>query len=134
MRLINTHKFIQEGRIHFEEFYDDEIPSYAILSHTWERNQEITYQNCNSDESKSKSGFVKIRKTCELAIMYGFGFSWVDTCCIDKSSSAELTEAINSMFKWYQRAGICFAYLSDLKSGGSLHECRWFTRGWTLQN
>lgn len=133
MRLINALKFFQERRIHFEEFYDSEIPDYAILSHTWERNQEVTYQDCNSDESKAKSGFVKIRKTCELAAQCGFDYVWVDTCCIDKSSSAELTEAINSMFKWYQRAGICFAYLSDLGDGGSLSECRWFTRGWTLQ-
>lgn len=133
MRLINTLKFIQERRIHFEEFYDSEIPDYAILSHTWERNQEVTYEDCNSDESKAKSGFIKICETCDLAVHHSFNYVWVDTCCIDKSSSAELSEAINSMFKWYQRAGICFAYLSDLEDVDRLKDCRWFTRGWTLQ-
>jgi hypothetical protein len=66
-------------------------------------------------------------------------YAWIDTCCIDKSSSAELTEAINSMFNWYKESAICFAFLSDLPvSRGEVLEnelrlCRWFTRGWTLQ-
>ncbi|KAL5905981.1 hypothetical protein ACKVV1_010394 [Pyricularia oryzae] len=29
-------------------------------------------------------------------------YVWVDICCIDKTSSAELSEAINSMFRWYE--------------------------------
>ena len=59
----------------------------------------------------------------------------VDTCCIDKSSSAELTESINSMYRWYQEAAICYAYLFDVQSGdmSSLSRSAWLTRGWTLQ-
>ena len=65
---------------------------------------------------------------------------WIDTCCIDRSSSTELSEAINSMFGWYSRAEECYAFLSDVRcsieseivpetfSGSS-----WFLRGWTLQ-
>jgi hypothetical protein len=54
------------------------------------------------------------------------------------SSSAELSEAINSMFRWYREAEICFAYLEDvpselLISEWSTAEIRWFSRGWTLQ-
>lgn len=72
-------------------------------------------------------------------------YTWVDTCCIDKSSSAELSEAINSMFKWYRHAGICYAYLDDIEpenvknkdrnglKKSYLGQARWFTRGWTLQ-
>lgn len=73
----------------------------------------------------------------KLAADAGIRYAWVDTCCIDKSSSAELTEAINSMYRWYQRSAICYAYLSDLSPSDSLNialpSCRWFTRGWTLQ-
>lgn len=64
---------------------------------------------------------------------------WIDTCCIDKSSSAELSEAINSMFRWYQDARICYVYLPDVRNKTeSSHETsfkksRWSTRGWTLQ-
>lgn len=57
----------------------------------------------------------------------------IDSCCIDKSSSAELTEAINSMFKWYREAGLCIVYLSDYDGRdpeATLGKCRWFTRGW----
>lgn len=64
----------------------------------------------------SKRGYAKITETCRLAINHGLEFAWVDTCCIDKTSSAELTESINSMFRWYQKAAICFVYLIDLDS------------------
>ena len=134
MRLINARKMYHQRYISFEEFYDDyKIPKYAILSHTWEQNQEVSYQNCNSVESRLKSGYHKIRTTCRLALEEQLEYVWIDTCCIDKTSSAELTEAINSMFKWYQQADSCYAYLSDFEYGGRLSACRWFTRGWTLQ-
>lgn len=75
--------------------------------------------------------------TCKLAAADGLAYAWVDTCCIDKSSSAEPTEAINSMFQWYNHAAICYVYLSDLKSSAdvstALKNCRWFKRGWILQ-
>lgn len=66
---------------------------------------------------------------------------WIDSCCIDKTSSAELSEAINSMFKWYQKAQVCYAYLSDVASArqnpsdrySDFRLTKWFTRGWTLQ-
>jgi hypothetical protein len=85
-----------------------------------------------------KSGFKKITAACEQAKKDGYSYLWVDTNCIDKSSSAELTEAINSMFAWYNQASICYAYLSDVKTFKSLlyfdefRQSRWFKRGWTL--
>ncbi|SPJ88892.1 related to beta transducin-like protein [Fusarium torulosum] len=132
MRLIKAQTFIQTRRISFAEFYGD-IPQYAILSHTWDGHQEVIFQECNLESSKSKTGYGKIRKTCELALSDGIDYVWVDTCCIDKSSSAELTEAINSMFLWYQKASVCYVYLVDKFEGSPLGDCRWFTRGWTLQ-
>lgn len=84
-----------------------------------------------------KKGYPKIRETCRLAQENSFQYAWIDTCCIDKTSSAELTEAINSMFMWYQRSSMCIVYLSDLCGLASLDAelcvCRWFKRGWTLQ-
>jgi hypothetical protein len=132
MRLIVARKFVETQRISFVEFYG-ERPKYAILSHTWESQQEVTYQDSNLESSKSKTGYQKIRKTCELALSDGLDYVWIDTCCIDKSSSAELTEAINSMFLWYQEASVCYVYLADKFKGSRLRDCRWFTRGWTLQ-
>ncbi|KAH8734173.1 heterokaryon incompatibility protein-domain-containing protein [Ilyonectria robusta] len=133
MRLICARTVVQDGTISFEEFYSNITPNYAILSHTWSHLQEVTYAECNSSSSKSKLGHYKIHNACILALRDGIEYVWVDTCCIDKSSSAELTEAINSMFAWYQNATICFVYLSDLADIGSLESCRWFRRGWTLQ-
>jgi hypothetical protein len=87
-------------------------------------------------------GYAKIQNTCAQALRDGFEYAWIDTCCIDKSSSAELSEAINSMYKWYKNARICYAYLSDIimpddfrDSLFSASVCisKWFTRGWTLQ-
>ncbi|KAI0644529.1 heterokaryon incompatibility protein-domain-containing protein [Trametes meyenii] len=83
---------------------------------------------------------LKVRDFCVYAREQGYDWAWVDSCCIDKSSSAELSEAVNSMYEWYERAAICYAYLADV--GGDddpWAECsqfrvsRWWTRGWTLQ-
>ncbi|TVY29236.1 Vegetative incompatibility protein HET-E-1 [Lachnellula hyalina] len=119
-----------------EEFSGSEIPKYAILSHTWEE-EEVTFQEIHRRSALSKKGYAKIKETCIRAHRHGLHYAWIDTCCIDKRSSTELAESINSMFQWYQNAAICYVYLSDLPSGAhaedGLAECRWFTRGWTLQ-
>src|SRR5215469_15265104 len=96
---------------------DPDTPKYAILSHTWE-DGEITYQDYTQPNKscETKKGFNKIRHTCMEAQRNGIGYAWVDTCCIDKTSSTELTEAINSMYYWYSQAAVCYVYLSDLDS------------------
>ncbi|KAI1352208.1 HET-domain-containing protein [Xylaria sp. FL0043] len=122
-----------------EEFTRLKIPEYAILSHTWEAGQEVTFQEYSREpRSSAKRGYWKIEQTCQQAICDGLDYVWVDTCCIDKSSSAELSEAINSMFNWYQRASVCYVYFVDLchpvgPDDLILQHCRWFTRAWTLQ-
>jgi hypothetical protein len=123
------------------EFHGDEIPAYAILSHVW-REGEVTYQDMQASRSQAakKAGFSKISQTCRKALRESLEYAWVDTCCIDKSSSAELTEAINSMFRWYQEAKTCYVYLADVPARENTEvferafaSSRWFTRGWTLQ-
>ncbi|KAI3320995.1 HET-domain-containing protein [Xylariaceae sp. AK1471] len=121
-----------------EEFLGPEDVVYAILSHTWKKHEEVQYSEFTSGLSGAvgKGGFVKIMKACQLALSDGCNYAWVDTCCIDKSSSAELSEAINSMFLWYSKATICYAYLDDFddsNAGVGMSKSRWFTRGWTLQ-
>ncbi|KAK8093635.1 hypothetical protein PG997_000320 [Apiospora hydei] len=126
----------------FIPYSPSETP-YAILSHTWEEG-EVTFQEMmaiNGDSKHpfaQKAGFKKIFKTCEKAKAHSIKHVWVDTCCIDKTSSAELSESINSMYRWYQTADVCFVYLSDFHGSladdpGTLESCRWFTRGWCLQ-
>ncbi|KAH8725395.1 heterokaryon incompatibility protein-domain-containing protein [Phaeosphaeriaceae sp. PMI808] len=130
MRLINA----KTGLL--EEFLGEKIPQYAILSHTW-GDEEVTYQDYQRGAQKAKKGYKKIRNTCQLATKENIPYAWVDTCCIDKTSSAELSEAINSMYRYYERSKICYAFLSDLSGEADLSEalgqCRWFTRGFTLQ-
>ncbi|GKT42661.1 vegetative incompatibility protein HET-E-1 [Colletotrichum spaethianum] len=130
MRLINT------NTLDFEEYIGRNTPPYAILSHTWEED-EVSFQKMKQESRAGMKGFKKIQNICSLAKKGKIEYAWVDTCCIDKSSSAELTEAINSMFKWYERATICYVWLSDLTASADLDtdlkKCRWFTRGWTLQ-
>lgn len=137
-----------------ESFAGYSVPSYAILSHTWGE-EEVILQDLNTDPNvESKKGYAKIKYACDQAIRDGLDYCWVDTCCIDKTSSAELSEAINSMFLWYQNARVCYAYLSDVTGGWEwlrstkrvpkidldettglayLAASRWFMRGWTLQ-
>ncbi|KAG8158230.1 hypothetical protein KVR01_011991 [Diaporthe batatas] len=107
---------------------------YAILSHTWE-NDEILFDDMVTPghQWKVKEGAKKVLGSCQLAKSQGYQYIWIDTCCIDKTSSAELSEAINSMFKWYMEAAVCYVYLTDVSDDGSIMGCRWFDRGWTLQ-
>ncbi len=121
---------------------DDEIPPFAILSHSWGE-EEISFQDWRDTptaELSLRKGYLKIRYCCEQALRDGLEWVWVDTCCIDKTSSAELSESINSMFRWYSNSKICYAYLSDVSRNDSqsmfdseFSKSRWFTRGWTLQ-
>jgi hypothetical protein len=136
-----------DGCFKLESFSKDKIPPYAILSHTWGggEDDEVTYKDIIDRTGSNKPGFQKLMFCVNQAKADGLDHFWVDTCCIDKASSAELTEAINSMFGWYQRSQICYAYLSDFTldlASVSLQqalvevhfrECRWFTRGWCLQ-
>ncbi|KAI8714887.1 HET domain-containing protein [Fusarium sp. LHS14.1] len=122
-----------------KEFPDETRMSYAILSHRWE-DDEVLFQDITQGTAPLKKGWQKVEKFCRIAQKEGFRYVWIDTCCIDKSSSAELSEAINSMYRWYQNADTCFAYLNDcsyeaVHQPGStkLENSKWFTRGWTLQ-
>jgi len=133
---------INAATLALEFFLPEQAPPYAILSHTWSDGEVslAEFQRLD-DQTRAKPGFSKIQKTCDLARAEDIAHVWVDTCCIDKTSSAELSEAINSMYSYYRRARVCFAYLNDLDSNTSWQQlkfCRtpppkWFSRGWTLQ-
>ncbi|XTI93092.1 HET-domain-containing protein [Cenococcum geophilum] len=131
-----------------KDFVGDDIPRYAILSHTWGADtEEVTFEDLMDGTGAGKPGYNKIQFCGEQARRDGLQYFWVDTCCIDKSNSTELSEAINSMFRWYRNAAKCYVYLSDVsrhafdandKSNqlpweSAFRKSRWFTRGWTLQ-
>ncbi|RBR21877.1 uncharacterized protein FIESC28_04720 [Fusarium coffeatum] len=138
MRLINVES------LELESFVGDlgrGLPTYAILSHVW-TNEEVSYQQMTGllPLSENSKGYWKIIDFCAKARNEGFDYAWIDTCCIDKTSSAELSEAINSMFQWYRDSAACYVYLEDVRStenpvsqDSAFRRSRWFTRGWTLQ-
>ncbi|KAK2760219.1 hypothetical protein FQN54_002286 [Arachnomyces sp. PD_36] len=160
MRLINN------ATLELESFMDlSQAPPYAILSHTW-GDGEVTLQDFTSPDREAAQrlpGYAKIELICRQALVDELPYSWVDTCCIDKTSSAELSEAINSMYEWYKASAVCYVFLPDLApqdpvlqdeetslEGLSIDEdeneghrknqpsaqfaaLRWFRRGWTLQ-
>jgi hypothetical protein len=198
MHLIDVGRFKIHGDIRLRQFHNPPDGEYAILSHTWVGGEgEVSLSDLmKPHEAAKKPGFAKIEYTCTQAWSDGYSYVWIDTCCIDKRSSSELTEAINSMYMWYKSAAICYVYLVDLpgdcprlvetrthkviaaklvdcdtrvaepfalegpgktnrsipiqsnlppmddEEGAGLHqegwvshlaECRWFRRGWTLQ-
>lgn len=138
---------------------------YAILSHRWledandvvlftdieEINRALHRKPSDTTDRVSrnphytgmspahKPGFAKLKGASQQALKDGYEYIWIDTCCIDISSSAELSEAINSMWSWYGAASVCFAYLADVDdgyadlNGGRFNQIQWWTRGWTLQ-
>lgn len=148
MRLLSTKTF------EVTQINEDEIPPYAILSHTWDKD-EVTLQDMQgfgiksmsttsrNNLLKAKPGLRKVFEAAKLAAYEGHDWIWIDTCCIDKTSSAELSEAINSMYRWYQNSEICYVYLADATEEVRRHpkrsfdkairKSRWITRGWTLQ-
>jgi Heterokaryon incompatibility protein (HET) len=136
------------GGFSLTEFVDGPIPRYAILSHTWGLDSdEVSFKNIMESTGNSKAGYEKITFCGERAAMDGLQYFWVDTCCIDKSSSQEVTEAINCMFQWYQNAAKCYVFLKDVSVSSGIENnegfqahwepefrsSRWFSRGWTLQ-
>lgn len=142
MRLL---KYDEDGALTLTEFFGS-VPKYAILSHRWEA-EEVTLKDVIDGTSTSKAGYGKIQFCTERSRYDGLQYFWVDTCCIDKSNSTELAEAINSMFRWYQKATRCYVYLSDVSTRernandkfleytweSAFRASQWFTRGWTLQ-
>ncbi|KAK2778626.1 het domain-containing protein [Colletotrichum kahawae] len=145
MKLINVHT------LEIEAFNaGEQVPRYAILSHTWggdeiSFHEWITNSGNPSPEYLEKDGCLKIINACSKTRDDKLRYLWVDTIYIDKSSSAELSEAINSMFSWYERATVCIVYMADVEwedelihkihtnQYSSFGSSRWFTRGWTLQ-
>ncbi|KAI0406638.1 heterokaryon incompatibility protein-domain-containing protein [Xylaria palmicola] len=138
-----THGPQRSHQPQLKKFDDDTkpIPPYAILSHTWgAEDEEISFQELQRGEMKKGPGQYKFDECCAQAARDGLSYAWIDTCCIDQMNSTELSEAINSMFKWYKDAKVCYAYLRDvkvdedpLKPQSSFWKSRWFQRGWTLQ-
>ena len=135
------------------QYCDDESnEKYAILSHRWTR-EEVNYvemtglarmKEVERNKIRQREGYQKIFRSCQLAEKDGYALLWNDTCCIDKRSSAELSEAINSMYKWYENSTVCYAYLHDVVGRHFPTETdpskskfngwpEWFSRGWTLQ-
>lgn len=108
------------GELVLREFDSNSAPAYAILSYTWntDNSKEVSFHDLEDGTGKSKTGFDKIRFCEKRAAADGLRFFWIDTCCINKRSDPELSEAINSMFRWYQKAARCYVYLSDV-SGSS---------------
>lgn len=144
MRLINVET------LELEEFFEQNIPPYWILSHRWGA-EEVSYKQFRKGLNKESAGYRKITEFCnfvksghDLFHWKTVEYAWIDTCCIDKRSSSELSEAINSMYQWYLNARRCVAYLADVQSPPSsgqdpaslrdeLAQSGWFHRGWTLQ-
>jgi hypothetical protein len=142
-------RFLQSGAVSGYNFTknfvgDDSIPPYAILSHTWgPENEEVTFEDIANGTAENNPGYAKVRYCGSQARGDGLAYFWIDTCCIQKSNSVELQEAINSMFRWYRNADKCYVYLVDVATAGqdpdarlwvpAFQKSRWFTRGWTLQ-
>ncbi|KAF1927223.1 uncharacterized protein M421DRAFT_18033, partial [Didymella exigua CBS 183.55] len=84
----------------------------AILSHTWLGDTgKMAFAQLSTDPHwRAILGARKIEYLCKQAAKDGYEWAWIDTCCIDETNNADLSEAINSMFRWYQRSAACYIY------------------------
>ena len=110
MRLL---QYNNRGDFSLTEFFESNIPKYAILSHRWGP-EEVTLADLKNGNYKKMAGYGKIQFCGEQAKRDGLQYFWVDTYCIDKSNSMEPAEAINSMFRWYRDLTKCYVYLLDV--------------------
>lgn len=108
MRLINAHT------LKLNDVRDENIERFAILSHRWE-DGEVSFQEMqNPTAASNMKGFMKIQKSCQHAVKSSCNYVWVDTCCVNKKSSTEPTEAINSMYRWYQASALSYVFFLDV--------------------
>ena len=112
---------------------------WIMFSHTWE-GKEPTFWDVNLVDSVWKLDKSplneKLRQFCQTAREDGYRWAWSDTCCIDKGTSAILSQSLTSMYSWYEEAAETLVYLADVLSSsqlGALTKSRWMTRAWTLQ-
>ena len=139
MRLL---KLNDNGELSLVEQSGHNVLEYAILSHAWGPDgEEVTYEDLMMGTGGRKPGYDKIRFCGKQAKADGLQYFWIDTCCINKANFTELSQAINSMFRWYSEAARCYVYLSDVPDPhdhsstveSAFLNSRWFKRGWTLQ-
>lgn len=132
MRLLNVYS------LEFSNFQPQMLPPYAAASHRWNISPdfEVSLRDFREGRASSKPGFQKLQSFCNFVKtqLKDIQWLWMDTCCINQENHHEVSKAVNSMFKWYQSATVCLAYLADvtdnrLDASGS----EWFRRGWTLQ-
>ena len=131
MRLLNV------VTLKFRKFHRD-VPKYAVASHRWREEEEAMIGDVKDRCNTNKSGFRKVEGFAKYVKEHvgHVEWLWIDTCCVDQSSSQEVTEAVNSMFRWYTNAEVCIAYLRDVENAldeQELRQSEWFRRGWTLQ-
>ncbi|KAK3654194.1 hypothetical protein LTR56_004249 [Elasticomyces elasticus] len=135
MRLLRVDTLEFEER---DEPVSQALAEYAVLSHTWNYGHEVLFENMAlGTKDVAALGYNKILSTCKQAAKDGLKYVWCDTCCLDKRSSSELQETINSMYRFYALSAICYVYLEDVEAGPDweeqLRNCRWLTRAWCLQ-
>ncbi|KAF8194106.1 hypothetical protein BJ912DRAFT_190096 [Pholiota molesta] len=117
---------------------------FAILSHTWllpsTNETEVMYDDrldgttWKEIQDANGQGYQKLFHFCETAAKeHNISFFWMDTVCIDKKNTSELSESIRSMYRWYAESSLCIAYLGNTTSLQDLAADPWFERGWTLQ-
>src|ERR1051326_6511124 len=132
MRLLNT----SSGRLQF--FEPNQAPDYAILSHRWlGAEDELRYHDISDESAHDKRDYAKAHGACNLAKADGYDWIWIDSCCINQESAADLQESINSMWNYYARANVCYVYMQDVlnsefQCGPEFQASDWFQRGWTL--
>ena len=131
MRLLNVFT------LEFAEFSEDARPCYAIASHRWHQ-EEATFHDVRGRYNRHLQGYRKVEAFAKYVQerVRSVQWLWIDTCCINKDSAAELSEAINLMFDWYRNAEFCLAYLTDVETDtkkSAFMNSEWFRRAWTLQ-
>ncbi len=142
MRLLNVYN------LSFHAFKEHELPPYAIASHRWEE-EEVSFAEVYHKQNTWKMGFRKVADFCQFVRQRNqvvkqcsrsqelkearLEWIWIDTCCINKESSEEVKYDVTSMYKYYEKAAECYAYLSDVNVLADFPHSKWFTRGWTLQ-
>lgn len=129
MRLLNV------DSLELKDFAGGNLPKYVTASHRWASGSETSFKDVLKQRNKDTTGYQKVQAFAIYVKTHipSIKWLWIDTCCINQDSAAELSEAVNLMFEWYRNSEICVAYLADVEIGDCFEDSEWFRRGWTLQ-
>ncbi|KAJ4147862.1 hypothetical protein LMH87_002364 [Akanthomyces muscarius] len=125
---------------------DDDAPPHYYSSNPasppiYTKSRPCAFSISTNKKTQSTLSREQLEQACEHARRCGVEYIWIAELCIDRTSSADLDDAVNGSRRRLRNSTVCFAYLHDLPAevttpdsdSSAWSRCRYWKRAWTLQ-